>query len=236
MVKKPTKFTSFCLLLLAIFTLFYSTRAHAITSKPTDIDQQTAIDDTDLYEKSPLQPTVITIPFSLNGVSPTISTHSPKTREVVAEAIGLGSPNAALILGYGTLIVGSSSKNFSGMITFDDQLEPGTYRISVKVPKYAKQIIASTLIIAPNGTATMASIKQPVRLFAGDTDEDGSFTIFDYNFLVGCMKTTGNTTLPICDSELSQQTDLNEDGDTDQVDYNLFLRSLRESALNPNSN
>ena len=174
--------------------------------------------------------TTMTIPLSLSGLTST-GTGTPKNREIMVEAVENSNPTSPSIPGFGTLNPESSPGTFLANIEFDQHLEPGIYKISVNVPKFATKQIPDSLIIAPDGTTSMSHTTQPIKLFSGDADEDGELTIFDYNLLVGCMKTLSkNTERPFCSSELSIQTDFNEDNEVNQYDYNLFLRNIRDNA------
>ena len=61
-------------------------------------------------------------------------------------------------------------------------------------------------------------------LVAGDINSDGVLSISDYNILIGCY----SDLLPAadCDSTRKFNSDLNDDGSVNHLDYNLFLREM----------
>lgn len=177
------------------------------------------------------QTTALTLSFSLSGIDKQITGNISPDRQITAEITDLGSPESKTTPGGGTIRYNKLTGTFVGTITFDKTLEPGIYLMSIKTHKYARHF-AGTLVVAPDKTATLANLKQPIRLIAGDIDDDGTITLFDYNLLTGCIRTIDDSTdRGSCSLKTEIRSDLNEDRMTDQIDYNLFLRSIRESAL-----
>ncbi len=213
-----------CILLTLLFSIFASQKIYAAEPMQTNSPDETVVsDDTGLSDTLPPQFTTMTIPLLLNGLI-----GNPKDLGITVEAVDSSNPTSLSILGFGTLKPGSGPENYLASIEFDQHLEPGIYKISVSVPKFATMQLPTSLIIAPDGTTSMSSQQLPTKLFSGDADEDGELTIFDYNLLIGCMRTISkDVEKPFCSVEIQKQTDFNEDGEIDQFDYNLFLKNIR---------
>lgn len=63
-----------------------------------------------------------------------------------------------------------------------------------------------------------------VTLVVGDTNNDNTLDILDYNMIYGCYSV--DSPPRNCNATQKFQSDLNDDGNVNQYDYNLFLREL----------
>ena len=90
----------------------------------------------------------------------------------------------------------------------------------IKDSTHLGKIIPGIQHIDPNQINAMP----PVALVAGDINGDNTLNILDYNVLVGCY----SDLLPAtdCDDTRKVKADINDNGDVNQFDYNLFLREI----------
>jgi hypothetical protein len=126
----------------------------------------------------------------------------------------------------GTLTYASSSGSFTGAIDIGTSLPQGDYTIRVKEDTHLRRIVPGIFHVAP-----LANIVLPIlTLVAGDANNDNTLNIMDYNLLIGCY----SDLLPAvsCTPENKILTDLNDNGQVNQFDYNLFLREITVQAGN----
>lgn len=116
----------------------------------------------------------------------------------------------------GTLTYSQTKKLFEGTLTVSPTITPGTYRMRLSSPGYLTENVPG--IYAISGSTTTL---QPTTLITGDAYADNKLDILDYNAIMTCLLTAGS-----CDSTQKTLTDLNDDGTTDIIDYNLFIREL----------
>ncbi|MEK7571789.1 MAG: hypothetical protein AAB553_05955 [Patescibacteria group bacterium] len=117
-----------------------------------------------------------------------------------------------------TVTFNQGTGTFTGEVTIGS-LPNGSYIIKVKGDQYLKtqfpgiQDITAGLITLP-----------PVDLVTGDINNDNQLNIVDYNILMGCY----SDFLPAsnCTDQTKLQSDITDDGDVNQYDYNLFLREI----------
>jgi len=142
-----------------------------------------------------------------------------KQREVTVEIIGANESPVAT--GTGSLTFDKATGSFKGLANLGRTFTTsGRYEIKVKVNSYLKKRIQEINQITAK---TINPISTIITLAAGDISNDNQIFADDYNIILFCFGAKAD--LPTCGSN-KENADLNDDGEIDGVDYNLFIRSL----------
>lgn len=126
----------------------------------------------------------------------------------------------------GVITYDTANGSFKGLIDIGDVIQSGVYTIRVKEGTHLRRLVPGIQQLTP---LTVNSL--PVfDIIAGDANNDNKINILDYNLLVGCY----SDLLPAisCTDENKVKTDLNDNGQVNQFDYNLFLREITVQAGN----
>ncbi|HVF69229.1 MAG TPA: cohesin domain-containing protein, partial [Xanthomonadales bacterium] len=133
----------------------------------------------------------------------------------------------------GAINYDSPSGAFKGSIALAKNITKGKYSIKVKTPRYLRKRIPGIFEITPNKDNQITDID----LVAGDTNNDNSLDILDYNAYLDCGYGSLDP-LPVDDANSlfnkkvcqahvpSENIDTDDNGIVDSADYNLFLREL----------
>ncbi|MDP3940896.1 MAG: hypothetical protein Q8Q49_01160, partial [bacterium] len=113
---------------------------------------------------------------------------------------------------------------FSGEVFIDTIATSGAYSIKLKTPRYLSKRSPGFITITDPDLQETFSLLQ-TTLVVGDSNDDNSLDILDYNMLIDCFSISAP---PKFCSDLSKKlaTDLNDDGSIDGVDVNLFVRNV----------
>lgn len=120
----------------------------------------------------------------------------------------------------------------------------GTYKTLIKIPKYLrKSIINITTTLSAGASINIPNV---TNLIAGDINGDNKLDILDYNILSACI----DSSLPISDPKSKfnsvrckgfggqnvdlTNADINDDGFTDQIDYNILIRNINFTSRSGN--
>jgi len=139
-------------------------------------------------------------------------------RAVTIEAYDIN--NQLSVTKQGNITFNSSNGNFNGTINMDP-IVPGVYTIRVKSPQFLKKGIPGIITVTTGQTVSLANI----YLVTGDTNNDNSLSVLDYNLLLDCYSDI-NPPRDCSDPNKKTMSDITDDGKTNQFDYNLFLREL----------
>lgn len=101
------------------------------------------------------------------------------------------------------------------------KVTPGTYKILLKSPKYLRTLVDTKEISATGGTVIL-NLNKNLADGAGDVDDNNILDIRDYNIILGCSGTKKSTSA--CTGK--DAADLNDDGNIDGIDHNIFITSL----------
>lgn len=113
--------------------------------------------------------------------------------------------------------VNFASGNYTG--TIDVGIIPsGNYTVKVKGNKYLRRRVPGILAIT-TGTNTVS----PVSLIVGDVNNDNKIDALDFGIQRNCFGSMANS--PTCGS-FKTVADLDDNGIIDEVDINLFVRSI----------
>lgn len=140
------------------------------------------------------------------------------------EVIVANSQNQTVQTKQGTISFDTSSGSFKGTVTLDDSVQTGAYTVKVKTDQFLRTLIAGIQTVTKNQTTPM-----PVTaLINGEINGDNAINILDYNILIGCYSDL--LPAPSCTPANKLLADLDDDGNVNQFDYNLFLRELTNRA------
>ncbi len=128
--------------------------------------------------------------------------------------------NALVLQQQGTINYNNVNGFFNGTINMGTTLQSGNYTVKVKSDSYLRRLIPGIQSI----TAGTTNIMPAVTLVAGDFNGDNVINIIDYNMLTGCYSDLLPPTF--CDQTRKNLTDITDDGNVNQYDYNLFLREI----------
>ena len=180
------------------------------------------------YADPPISGTNLSLRILLHGignggdnVSPTsLGNMNPErpSRSVSLELYN--SSNQSMGVKVGTVSFNQSTGAFNGVVNLGT-IPTGAYTVKVVSPNYLRKSYPGIVSVTANQTITLPSIS----LVAGDSNNDNSLSVLDYNILIDCYS---DLTPPrnCADSQKKQSSDLTDDGVVNQFDYNLFLREL----------
>jgi hypothetical protein len=106
---------------------------------------------------------------------------------------------------------------YKGNIKVGNDLPAGSYTIKIRLDNTLWRQIPGIVRLAPSSTADTTR----VVLINGDVDGNNEMNLEDYKALINCYKTA--TT---CEDRYRSKADLNDDGTTNEVDYNLLLKNF----------
>ncbi len=133
--------------------------------------------------------------------------------------IEIFNPQNQLVVGTeGEITYDSSSGSFKGIVDVGSPLQTGNYTVKVKTSQYLKTLVPGIQALSSGETNELS----PTFLLVGDINGDNIINILDYNILTGCY----SDLLPPdnCNEANKMQSDITDDGNVNQFDYNLFLR------------
>lgn len=119
-----------------------------------------------------------------------------------------------------TISYNAANGNFLGTVALPTNFQTGVYTVYVQSPHYLKKRLPGILTITVNQNNTMPA----VHLVTGDVKIDNALNILDYNIIIGCYSDFAPAVS--CTPELKENSDITDDGEVNQFDYNLFLRDL----------
>lgn len=128
--------------------------------------------------------------------------------------------NQSLGIKQGTLTFNNTEGSFKGTIDAG-MLQSGVYTARVNVPFYLRKLYPGIVSITGGSLNQLPALS----LVAGDSNNDNSLSILDYNIILDCysdLSAPRNCT----DAQKMLSADLTDDGAVNQFDYNLFLREL----------
>jgi hypothetical protein len=110
--------------------------------------------------------------------------------------------------------------NFIGNVDMGSTLTNGVYTVRVKGEQYLRALVPGIQTITQGTTAAIPQ----TTLITGDINNDNAVNIIDYNLLMGCYS---DFLPPVsCAAAYQAPSDLTDDGNVNQFDYNLFIREL----------
>ena len=155
-----------------------------------------------------------------NPTAHSLSNKNPlrQTREV--EVSVYNADESLVSTKQGKINYNPTNGNFTGQIDMGTNLLSGIYTIKLKSPFYLNKRISGIQTIKAGETNTLPQ----VTLVTGDVNNDNVLNILDYNLIAGCYS---DFAPPVsCTSSQKIETDITDDGNVNQFDYNLFLRDL----------
>lgn len=135
-----------------------------------------------------------------------------------------GASNQLKATGSGFVTFDPTSGSFKGKINMGKKIVTNAYIVKVKFT----QSLWTAIPGFPTIKAGQDNVMKQISLVTGDINDDGtvSINIADYNILIGCYSYFSPAVS--CDAKRKQEADLNDDGNVNQTDLNLFLRELSQ--------
>ncbi len=144
---------------------------------------------------------------------------TPNTTQRTITLEFLNTANVVVQTSTGTITYNTTNGNFTGLIN-GGALTTGLYTVRAKTDKYLRRQVPGIISITAGNATTIA----PFTLVVGDVNNDNRIDISDYNMLLGCFSDL--TPAKNCDPTKKFATDITDDGNVNQFDYNLFLREI----------
>jgi hypothetical protein len=151
------------------------------------------------------------------GIGNMTPLHPQKT--ITIEVFNSNNLNVATVQGLVTY--DKATGYYKGNISLGNGISTGYYSVRIKVTGYLRKIIPGIQNIQAGKINTVT----PVPLVTGDIDNDNILSVLDYNLLMNCYSDLLPPTA-CADDNAKQAADLNDDGNVNQFDYNLFFREL----------
>ncbi|HVF69469.1 MAG TPA: hypothetical protein VNA13_02790 [Xanthomonadales bacterium] len=130
------------------------------------------------------------------------------------------SKNQLVLTRNGTISYNPTPGNFTGIVDIGNTLSTGAYTVKVKTTQFLKSLVPGIQTI----TQGTVNLLPSTTLVSGDIDSNNQINILDYNILIGCYS---DFLPPVsCATGNKELSDLHDDGNVNQFDYNLFLREL----------
>ena len=177
-----------------------------------------------------LQPsdTTLTITLLLHGIGKGGDSANPNgggnknplhpQREINIEI--LNAQNQLVLSKIGTINYSLTNGNFTGTVNIGTALASGNYIVKVKTLQFLRSIVPGIQTLNKGQN----NILQSTVMINGDINSDNALNILDYNILMGCY--SDFQPAKSCTAQNKLLSDLDDDGATNQFDYNLFLREL----------
>lgn len=121
----------------------------------------------------------------------------------------------------GTVQFDTASGDFKGSINLNNTINTGGYLARVLTDGYLSKQHMSILTITKGQVTQLPSFS----LTTGDVNKDNLLNVNDYNMILDCFADL-SPARNCADPTKKQITDLTDDGNVNQFDYNLFLREL----------
>jgi len=120
----------------------------------------------------------------------------------------------------GTVRYNSAKGSYEGSVYVGD-LSDGYYTMTIWSDNYLHESLPEYKNITANQRQLQLS---PTTLITGDTNNDNTLNILDYNLIADCYSDFQPPSS--CDSSKKLRADLTDDGSVNQSDLNLFLRDF----------
>ena len=120
----------------------------------------------------------------------------------------------------GTVNFNPVAGNFQGIVDMGN-LPTDVYVIKIRTDHFLRKMIPGIQQI----TSGILNIIPTAALVTGDTTNDNTLSVADYNLLLDCFSDLSQPKNCV-DAAKKQATDINDDGNVNQFDYNLLLREL----------
>jgi Mg-chelatase subunit ChlD len=121
----------------------------------------------------------------------------------------------------GQVTYSSASGSYKGIVTTDKAISTGSYIVRVTVDRRLTRLIPGIQALVTNTAYNIPSI----QVVTGDITRDNRLDIRDYNNILDCYSDL-QPPVACADQQKKKDSDINDDGNVGQFDYNLFLREL----------
>jgi hypothetical protein len=157
---------------------------------------------------------------STNPTGTSLSNKNPIRTQRNVNVYVINSSNIEIANKLGQVIYNPGNGNFTGTVDLGTSIPTGNYTIKVKSNNYLRKSASGIYAIALNANLNVPAI----TLVTGDSNDDNQLNILDYNIILGCYSDLGPASF--CDQTRKDSSDLTDDGNVNQYDYNLFLREI----------
>ena len=128
--------------------------------------------------------------------------------------------NQLVVTKQGQVNYNTTTGSFKGTVDLGTTITNGIYTVKVKTNQFLNTLIPGIQSITAGSTHQLPE----VSMINGDINNDNVLNILDYTILLGCYSDFQPPAS--CTTQNKVMADLNDDGDVNQFDYNLFLREL----------
>ncbi len=121
----------------------------------------------------------------------------------------------------GLVVFTGATGSFVGQIDLGTTIATDAYTARVGTNQFLKKVVPGILSITKGQSLTVT----PLYLVTGDANNDNRLNVLDYNAILDCFSNFGQPR-NCADPAKKQMVDINDDGNVNEFDYNLFLREL----------
>jgi hypothetical protein len=157
-----------------------------------------------------------------DSVNPgSVGNTNPLTTQRQVTVQVLDGTNAVVLTKNGTVSYNTGTGFFHGAVDMGSTLASGPYLVRIKSPKYLQRGVPGIKVITSGQAYDMGTID----LIVGDVNNDNTLNILDYNMISDCYSDLAPAR-NCSDPAKKFATDITDDGDVNQFDYNIFIREL----------
>lgn len=157
---------------------------------------------------------------TLNPDNSTFSNKDPDRTRLNVIINVYNSASQLILSKTGSVSYNEAKGAFMSVVDMGNTLATGDYIIKIKIDGYLTRRIAGIQRVTALTRITLPA----VTLVAGDFDNNNTINVLDYNFLMGCYSDIMDPAF--CDLRKSAIADISNDGEVNQLDYNLFIREI----------
>ena len=149
-----------------------------------------------------------------------LSNKNPIHKQIDAQIQIFTTSNHLIGAGSGTITYDSNKGAYLGTLPIQSGFPTGQYIVTVKTNSHLRRQLKGVSTITAGGNTNLP----PVALVAGDTNNDNTINVLDYNVLINCYSDLAPA--KSCTADQKIMSDLNDDNAVNQFDYNLFIREI----------
>jgi hypothetical protein len=118
----------------------------------------------------------------------------------------------------GIMTYNNSSSNYEGTFSLGPDFSTGSYSVKVKLTNTLLKLIPGIVQITKGASNQSSSTS---TLITGDLNNDNTLGVFDWTFMIACVKNESS-----CTADIEGDADLNDNGSIDELDVQILQRGF----------